>query len=313
MSEDLQNAIFEDLADKLECTYKKIKTIFDDPESFVESKDIHDSEITPEKLSEEIKKLASSANKNDDKVINLFKDMIIAIFKTLEIIPSFDGFEEYINSYCSIISTTKPCNKFIDNTDVVDDDPEPKLVPVVIFLSMLECANCRHTKDDHAVCNKYYVKDNNSCKTCGRSDFEHVVCDSYKRILEPYDSCANCGLDKYHHLKKIKESGKSHCGNFSRNASDKTECNNCVFNMCEHIQSEKYIKLNNEQKLKVTQLSIEFNIDSNDAINRAKSAVKSSGLASDTNIFIKNMINLKNQVDSLLYVSNYEKIAENLT
>lgn len=82
--------------------------------------------------------------------------------------PLFDGFEDHVCEYSTTITTTNPCTKFKNNIENFNIDDNLTEIQAVMFLRMMECAKCRHIKENHIACKKFVGTKFSDCTTCGK-------------------------------------------------------------------------------------------------------------------------------------------------
>ena len=298
----------------------KIKSIFENKSKTDSDKSKTDSdgkEFSAEEFSLKFIEMLKS-DVSEEKAITYFKEVITELIKKLDMSPLFDGFEDYVREYSTTITTTKPCTKFTNNVENLNIDDNSTEIQAVMFLRMMECANCRHIKEKHVVCKKFVGGRFFDCTNCGLTCYYHQTCVDFQSGER--ECCTNCGKDLFDHQQKLKEDNKHHCGKFCPVPGAARKCTNCIFEFTDHCMSEEYNKLKDKALSEVSDESLKFNVDMNMAsqiLQRDTKQLRAASLLDGVVLLnkleaLKNAAekirSLKNTYDELMYVPEYDTL-----
>lgn len=245
---------------ELNTLYHNISKLYTSPLSYIKTAEKKTSD-SMESIQTQFIQIFSNKNSLhiDKNIISMCKEFLNTIFTSIDMKIDYKGFESYLKKYVKL--SKKACDKFIDNTDISENNQDENGIPIEILFEGMSCKHCGLFEEAHQICSKYSSINNDNCDTCGMTKYKHPVCDKFIKQEED-DECFTCGRDIRTHQEKELDLGIYPCDNFvETNGDDCFECENCIHSKTYHMFNPMLFKMNKKAFDEFTSLAFEFTAD----------------------------------------------------
>jgi hypothetical protein len=231
-------------------------------------------------------------------IFSPIEDIFISLFNDDKSRQKFvkltnDNLVQKAKEYMNKVNATQVCTSFCDGTDNIALIEAINEIDIFDFISMVSCQKCFKTEEAHQTCSVFLPQfaSKYKCQTCGGSSSKHAICDNFcsngtaECFLDLY--CTNCGMNYYSHKEKIEKTSFC-CMNYIDNGNK--ICNNCQFEMQDHLNSTSFNLLPKELRRSIGDKYLFFSLKS----------ISSSD---------KNLLVINEFILNLFRVKNYREVA----